>query len=240
MRMNMFLDKLKEFPKNRTLIISTIIAYIPFIIITIFVYIFNEIALEVNTGFGVLDFELAWTSDQINQIFTAWGAAEMERQAIVTWIDYIYIISYSIFGFLAVLVITRRFGGNLQKIGLYMTFATTIAGIFDAFENINLLLMLYDPIFISSICPLLATICAVFKISFLGLGIGALYGGSIYVMIGRDRTYLLYIFLIGGGVMITVMWALWSILIAFLSGMVYFGVLFALIAGIKMNKITLE
>ena len=236
----MFLEKLKKFPKNRTLVISTIIAYIPFFMITIFVYIFNEIALEVNTGFGVLDFELAWTSDQINQIFTAWGAAEMERQAIVTWIDYIYILSYSLFGFLIVLLITRRFKGNLQEVGLYMALATTIAGIFDAFENINLLLMLSDPIFISSICPLLATIFAIFKISFLGLGIGFLYGGSIYVVIGRDRIYLLYILLIGGGIMITLMWGLWSILIAFLSGMVYFGVLFALIAGIKMNKITLE
>lgn len=171
MKLKMFLGKLKEFPKDKTLILITIITFVPFILVTILVFCINEYRLETTTGYGVLNFELAWTPEMINKIFTAWGPDEMKRQALVTYIDYLYIPFYGLFGAECILLASRKkLTGSIQKAGLFITLTPLAAGMFDAVENVNLLLMLSDETYARSFCPFFASLCATFKISFLVAG----------------------------------------------------------------------
>lgn len=168
----MLLEKLKEFPKDKTLILATAITFFPFIWITVMVFCVNEYRLETTTGYGVLNFELAWTPEMINKIFTAWGPDEMKRQAFVTYVDYLYIPCYGLFIAECVLLVSRKLlEGRLQKVGLFMVLTPFIAGFFDSVENVNLLLMLSDEAYIHSACPYIASTFATFKIIFFASGI---------------------------------------------------------------------
>jgi hypothetical protein len=51
--------RLKQVPRDSTLVLAAIVSYIPFISLTLF-FIFNEHALRASSPYGVLEFELAW------------------------------------------------------------------------------------------------------------------------------------------------------------------------------------
>ena len=66
----MSLEKLLEIPKKKVLILITIVSFIAFILLTL-IMAPTELYLKGNTGYGVFEFEFAWTSERINQIFNA-------------------------------------------------------------------------------------------------------------------------------------------------------------------------
>ncbi len=226
----MFLEKLKGFPKYKTLLIATLISSIPFIVLTL-VFILNELRLMHVVGFGVLDFELAWTPDVIATIFSNWGALEMQQQTLITYIDYIFILAYVMFGAECVLIVSRKLEGKLQEIGLILTFAFLLAGIFDAVENINLLIMLNNAGSFEAYNPFFASLCASFKIGSLGAGMGFLYIASMTLILKKytNSNLVLYSVLIGGGMIVIGLSLLWNIFISVLIGAIYFVMLFLLI-----------
>ena len=79
----MFLDKLKDFPENRIVIIITILAFILGILISQFIMAPIEAELKGSTGYGVIDFEFAWTSEQVDKIFKAWGSEGKNKEVFV-------------------------------------------------------------------------------------------------------------------------------------------------------------
>lgn len=226
----MFLEKLKGFPKYKTLFIVTLISSIPFIALTL-VFILNELRLMQVAGYGVLDFELAWTSDVINTIFFKWGAVEMQQQTLITYIDYVFIPSYVIFGAECILIVSRKLEGKLREIGVVMTLAFLLAGIFDAVENINLLIMLNNAGSFEAYNPFFASLCASFKISSLGVGMGFLYIASMTLILKKytNSKRFLYLILISGGIIVIALFFLWDIFISVLIGGIYFVMLFFLI-----------
>jgi len=168
--MELRLKKLLEFPKRRTLQIIILLAFIGFIVLTLAMQPI-ETELKNNTGYGVLDFEFAWTGDIIRRIFNAWGETGIKNEAFATFLDFFYIPSYALFMTGCILIITRKLEGKFQSVGLYVSIFPFIAGIFDIIENINLLLMIYQPQFIDLGSPLVASICATIKFIFLILSI---------------------------------------------------------------------
>lgn len=179
----MALAKLLEIPKNKGLILITVVSFIAFILLTL-VMLPTELYLKGNTGYGVFEFEFAWTAERINQIFRAWGSDGKQRQALVTYIDFFYIHSYAFCYAGCILLVTRKLEGKSQKIGLKMTITPFIAGVFDVIENINLLLMLANDSFIRSGAPFIASLCATIKFSLIFLGwIFILYG--LLILIGK-------------------------------------------------------
>ena len=162
----MILEKLKKSPSDLILLNIAAIGIIILLVINIFV--FEPLA---NSGFfyGILDFEFAWTSEQISIIFADWGSEGMALQASGVYWDFFYIIGYSVPLFALILVFTRKLNGKIVEIGLYMSLTPLIAGIFDLVENINLLIMLNDTSF-ASFVPLTASITAFIKFSFLLVG----------------------------------------------------------------------
>lgn len=181
----MFLEKLKEFPKNKILILITIIAFLSFLLIQVIVMGPIESELKSTTGYGVLEFEFAWVPEVINNIFAAWGSEGRANETFVTYIDFLYLLSYSIFGFGLVLIPIRWAEGKLQEIGLFMSLTPLIAGVFDVIENISLLIMLGNPSSIQPFTPLVASLFAVLKFGFLFAGIIFLVIVLLLMLISR-------------------------------------------------------
>ena len=181
----MFLEKLKEFPKNKILILITIIAFLSFMLIQVIVMGPIETGLKSTTGYGVLEFEFAWVPEVINSIFTAWGPEGIAKETFATYIDFLYLLGYSIFGFGLILIPIRWAEGKLQEIGLFMSLTPLIAGVFDIIENINLLIMLGNPSSFQSFIPLIASLSAVLKFGFLFAGIIFLVIALLLMLIGR-------------------------------------------------------
>lgn len=181
----MFLEKLKEFPKNLYVLIITIIGFLIFILTTTLV--FASINQMVPPPYGVLDFEFAWVPEQVLIIFASWGPSGMAAETLVTYWDFLYIVGYGSFIFGAILLVTRRLEGKLQEIGLWMTLTPILAGIFDIIENINLLVMLDTAPTFSSIVPFIASLMALIKFSVLILGIAFFFVALVIVIIKLIR-----------------------------------------------------
>jgi len=163
----MILEKLKKSPSDLILLNIAAIGIIILLVINIFV--FEPLA---NSGlfYGILDFEFAWTSEQISIIFADWGSEGMALQASGVYWDFFYIVGYSIPLFALILLFTRKLSGKIVDIGLYMSLTPLVAGIFDLVENINLLIMLNNTPDFADFVPLTASITAFIKFGFLLVG----------------------------------------------------------------------
>ncbi|MFX1445926.1 MAG: hypothetical protein ACFFHV_21125 [Promethearchaeota archaeon] len=183
----MFLEKLLDFPKNKLVVLITILAFILGVFINQYIMAPIEAELKSSTGYGVIDFEFAWTSDQISRIFKAWGSEGKKKEALVTYIDFLFIPCYSLFMAGCILLVTRNLEGKLQEVGLFMTIVPFIAGIFDVIENINLLLMLIDDSFIWSLSPFIASLCATIKFSLIFIAIIFFIVGLVIVIMKKFK-----------------------------------------------------
>ena len=164
----MILEKLKKTPGDLILLIIAAIGII--ILLVINMVVFEPLA---NSGFsyGILDFEFAWTKDQILIIFTEWGAAGMALQANGVYWDFLYIIGYSVPLFALILLFTRKLSGKIVDIGLYISLTPLVAGIFDLVENVNLLILLNDTLNFASFVPMIASVTAFIKFGLLLVGV---------------------------------------------------------------------
>ena len=163
----MILEKLKKTPSDLILLVIAAIGII--ILLVINMVVFEPLIMEVCC-YGILDFEFAWTEDQIQIIFTAWGDTGRALHAIGVYWDFLYIIGYSVPLFALILLFTRKLSGKIVDVGLYMSLTPFVAGIFDLIENINLLIMLNDTPNFDAFVPLIASITAFIKFSLLLVG----------------------------------------------------------------------
>jgi len=172
----MFLDKLKEIPRNLYLLILFLGGFILFIAINTLV--FQALSTSsLFTTYGILNFEFAWTIEQVELIFTAWGSTGMALQEAGVYWDFIYIIGYVSFAFGGIVLVTRKVSGNFQKVGLYVSFIAVLSGVFDVIENIFLLIMLQNPGTVPIFAPPIAGIMATIKFTCLAIAL-------IYFVIG--------------------------------------------------------
>ncbi len=160
----MLLERLKESPKNKFLILITILGLV--IVLLVYILIFMPIEASVST-YGILDYEFAWTQSRVENLFSVWGVEGINKQTLAIYWDFLYIVGYVSLAFGLIVLILRRFEGKIQTIGLYFTLTPLLTGIFDIIENINLLIMLSDPISISTFNPFIASLSALIKFSFL-------------------------------------------------------------------------
>lgn len=163
----MILDKLKKKPSDLILLIAALIGIV--ILLTINILIFEDIAKTVPV-YGILDFEFAWTKDQILTIFSTWGPLGMAEQAAGVYWDFLYILGYVVPLFTLIVYFSRKLEDRIATFGLYMSLTPIVAGIFDLIENINLLIMLNGTPDFASFIPLLASISATIKFGFLIVG----------------------------------------------------------------------
>ena len=163
----MILEKLKKTPSDLILLIIAAIGII--ILLVINMLVFQPLA-ELAYFYGILDFEFAWTKDQIVIIFTNWGSEGIAFQTTGVYWDFLYIVGYTVPLFALILLFTRKLSGKIVDVGLYMSLTPFVAGIFDLIENINLLIMLNDTLNFDALVPLTTSITAFIKFSFLLVG----------------------------------------------------------------------
>ena len=101
----MILEKLKKSPSDLILLIAAAFGII--ILLTINILIFEPMATSVYY-YGILDFEFAWTKEQILSIFFTWGEDGMLLQEAGVYWDFLYIFGYVIPLFALILYLSRR------------------------------------------------------------------------------------------------------------------------------------
>jgi len=178
----MYLEKLVEIPKKKALQLITLIGLVAFVAMTLLGGLVNAAPV-----YGILDYEFAWTSGQVELIFSAWGAEGKQQIAFGIYMDFLYIIAYGALIFGCLLIATRELDGKFQTIGLYMTLTPVIAGICDVIENVNLLLMIADGNFITSMSPFIAALCATIKFTIIFACILFFLVEIIVIVINRKK-----------------------------------------------------
>jgi len=163
----MILEKLKKYPSDLILLIAAALGII--ILLTINILIFEPMSLAVYS-YGILDFEFAWTKEQIILIFSTWGPVGMALQATGVYWDFLYILGYVVPLFTLILFFSRKLEDRVANIGFYMSLTPIVAGAFDLIENINLLIMLNETPYFASFVPLIASDSATIKFGFLIIG----------------------------------------------------------------------
>jgi hypothetical protein len=134
---------------------------------------------HVSHGPTILNFEFAATGSHAMQITTEWGAKGRSAAQLSLLLDYGYMISYGGFFTLAGLA-TRdlahtRGWRRLAAAGTIIPFFAAAAAIFDAIENVFLLLVLKGHG--GGYAPLIATICSSIKFTLITIAI-------VYVLCG--------------------------------------------------------
>lgn len=164
----MFLDKFKESPKNRILYLITIAGFLIVLLVEIFVFIPIEAAVS---GYGILDYEFAWTSSQVEKIFISWGDDGINNQITAIYWDFLFIVGYASLAFGLIVIALRKSEGKIQNIGTFITITPFLTGFLDIIENIFLILMAKAPTSVSDPFPLVASLSATLKFGFLFIGI---------------------------------------------------------------------
>ncbi|MBD3227016.1 MAG: hypothetical protein GF329_02425 [Candidatus Lokiarchaeota archaeon] len=190
---DIMLEKLLEKPSKKLISVISVIAIVGFIILTI---IFRFISPNTNaTTYGIIDFELAFTSEQIGIIFNVWNSNPLifNEQTVGIFLDsFLYIPCYALSLLGVSIILSRSFKGKLQKIGLFFAILPIIAALCDIIENMGLLNMLnnYNSYIAGTaidVIPIITSICATIKFLLLFISILFVSVASIYWLINRVR-----------------------------------------------------
>lgn len=134
---------------------------------------------HVSHGPTILDFEFAGSSSRATQIMTEWGVKGRSAAHLSLLLDYGYMVSYGLFFCLAGLAIrdTARTRGwrRLATFGTVVPFFALLAAVFDASENVALLLTLAGKG--GSLAPPFAAVCSAIKFTLITIAI-------VYVVLG--------------------------------------------------------
>ena len=97
-------------------------------------------------GSGIVDFELAFTSDRAGEILAAWGDEGRDAARLSLWLDYLYLVAYGLFLWLAVKALRdaalRRGWTRFARPGGAIAILPLVAAGADAVEDAFLLLVL--------------------------------------------------------------------------------------------------
>jgi hypothetical protein len=138
-------------------------------------------------GFGIIDFELAFTSDRAQEIMGAWGSEGRDAAVASLWFDFLYLTTYGLFLWLAI----RAVGDRLRARGRVRLAAPAaaiallplIGAASDVIEDVFLLLVLGDRL--SSAGPALAGSFAVVKFACLTVALVYLLVGLVALALAR-------------------------------------------------------
>jgi hypothetical protein len=129
-----------------------------------------------TTPKGILDLEFAYNTTKVNTVTNTWlynGKIDNIKAAkINTYLDFIFLVFYALFLFVACKKIANSYTGSFSKIGLLLAKGALVAGLLDVFENAGMLMSLFGNT--TTAIALFTTICSVIK-WLLALG-AVLYG----------------------------------------------------------------
>jgi hypothetical protein len=99
-----------------------------------------------GTPKGILDLEFAYNSSLANSVLHSWAANSsidnIFRAKTNTWLDFIYLLFYSLFFYHACKLLAKSFDGFLGMAGQLLSKGAIVAGGLDVLENTGMLLTL--------------------------------------------------------------------------------------------------
>ncbi len=136
---------------------------------------------------GIIAFEVAYSSGKAHEILTAWGSKGHDAAVASLWFDFLYLIAYGLFFWLA----TRALGDALRSRGLVRLAAPAAAisvlalvcAASDALEDVFLLLQLGGRAL--SAGPVLAGGFATLKFACLAVVLAYLLAGLLALAFAR-------------------------------------------------------
>jgi hypothetical protein len=133
-------------------------------------------------GPGILAFEFAATKARASQILAEWGATGRDAARVGLIVDYAYMVSYGGFFTLAGLAtrdLARARGWRrLATAGMIVPYFALAAAVFDAIENVFLLLVLEGHG--GQHAPLIATVCSGIKFTLITIAIAYVAWGFVW------------------------------------------------------------
>jgi len=133
-----------------------------------------------GTPKGILNLEFAYNTAQAASVLNAWAATSNTNNVFQakmnTWLDFIYLLFYSLFFFHACKFLANSLSGFLQITGSLMAKAALMAGMLDILENTGMLLTLNGHLsqyttlltFIFSISKWILVIAAILYVALMG------------------------------------------------------------------------
>ena len=137
---------------------------------------------------GIVSLELARTTNVSNTIISSWQQAPnavLQRAIVNTWIDFVFIIAYSLFLFSCCVMLAHRQRGISHQLSKLMALAALTAGLCDVVENACLLQQLEtDVSALLSWCTWLLA-----SIKFLLLALVVLWCIAVRVMLWSNQNH---------------------------------------------------
>jgi hypothetical protein len=142
---------------------------------------------HVSRGPTILDFEFARTQRRAAQIMAEWGVKGRSGAHLSLVLDYGYMLSYGLFFALAGFSVRDGAGARgwrwLAAGGAFVPFFALAAAVFDASENVALLLTLAGEG--GSFAPPFATACSIIKFALVGTAILYVFCGVVLLLRAR-------------------------------------------------------
>jgi hypothetical protein len=162
------------------------VATVTLTVIPVFVI---EKPLEHTGGPNILAFEFAATKVHASRILAEWGPRGRRIARLSLLVDYAYMLSYGAFftlaGFATRDLARERGWRRIASVGVVIPFFAAIAALFDAVENVFLLLVLSDRG--GAHAPLIATICSSIKFTLITIAIGYVLCGLVWRVATASR-----------------------------------------------------
>lgn len=137
-----------------------------------------------TTPGGIVTFEFAKDIDTAKNIINSWDENAKLNAGLSLGIDYLFLISYSLFFSISIFLISNRFQSKfvlIHHFGTVFTFLLLFAGLCDAIENYALIRLLLGSQ--NAIFPPVAYYFASIKFIIIGLGL-------IYILLGMITNLL--------------------------------------------------
>lgn len=148
--------------------------------------VLNLIVIAVMQSFGtelrpytIVGFEFALTPENAQQMVGIWKEnGVLDSVYFVTGFDYLFMVTYSSFLWLACMRVSRGLSSRLNNVFIVLAWLQPVAAILDAIENLALFQIIegsWEPVW-----PTLAAVCAAPKFGIVLLAIMSCLGGVVF------------------------------------------------------------
>jgi hypothetical protein len=149
--------------------------------LAIWVFLFIQDAqIRDSGGPGIISFEVAGTEDDAQEILEDWGAEGRDDAQISIYVDFAYLIAYSLFLAVGCTIASERLARNgmehLARLGPLLGWSMLAAAAFDALENVSMLRAIDG---YTEAWPAVALYAAIPKFAIAGVGLAYVVVGAL-------------------------------------------------------------
>jgi hypothetical protein len=141
-----------------------------------------DVRIQDTGGPGIVEFEFSASEERVDETRAEWGEAGTDDARLSLWLDFPFMLAYACFGVLATIAACdasrRREWEGLARAGSLLVPLPAAAALFDALENIGLLVALDGAG--GDAAPLLAAIFAAAKFALGGTAL-------LYLLVALTR-----------------------------------------------------